>query len=132
MTITMRASAAAAAIILLGGCATISHGTTQSLDVRSQPAGADVRTSIGVGCITPCTLTLKRKTGFIATIRKPGYQPVEVTVSSLDTERPGAAARSALTTGLVGYLVDHRNGALRELTPNPIEVTLTPEATPHP
>ncbi len=61
-----------------------------------------------------------------------GYRAVEIAVSSIDTERPGAAARSALTTGLVGYLVDRGNGALRELKPNPIEVTLTPEATPHP
>ncbi len=87
---------------------------------------------VGLACITPCTLSLKRKTGFVATIRKPGYRPIDVTVSSVDTERPGAAARSALTTGLVGYLVDRGNGALRELKPNPIDVTLTPESAPHP
>ena len=127
MILAKRATVAVAAILLLGGCATISHGTTQSLEVRSQPSGADVSTSLGIACITPCTLRLKRKTGFVATIRKPGYQPLEVAVSSIDTERPGAAARSALTTGLVGYLVDRGNGALRELKPNPIDVTLTPE-----
>lgn len=132
MSIAKRVSSPGVAALLLGGCATVSHGTLQTVDVRSQPPGADVGTSIGVSCITPCTLTLKRKTGFVATLRKPGYQAVEVTVSSVDTERPGAAARSALTTGLVGYLVDRGNGALRELKPNPIDVTLTPEVTPHP
>lgn len=132
MILARSAVAPAAAMLLLSGCATMSHGTTQTLDIRSQPPGADVSTSIGVVCVTPCALTLKRKTGFVATIRKPGYTPSVVTVSSINTARPGAAARSALTTGLVGYLVDRGNGALRELRPNPVEVTLTPEPPPHP
>ncbi|MGY2732898.1 PEGA domain-containing protein [Sphingomonas sp. UYP23] len=127
MSIAKREGSLVVAVLLLGGCSTVSHGTLQPLDVRSQPLGADVSTSIGVACVTPCTLTLKRKTGLVVTVRKPGYKPLEVTVSSVDTERPGAVARSALTTGLVGYLVDHRNGALRALKPNPIDVTLTPE-----
>lgn len=132
MRIAKRVCSPVMAILLLGGCATVSHGTLQTLDIRSQSPGAEVGTSIGLACITPCTLSLKRKTGFVATIRKPGYRLIDVTVSSVDTERPGAAARSALTTGLVGYLVDRGNGALRELKPNPIDVTLTPESAPHP
>lgn len=130
MSIATRAAAVLLSAALFGGCATISHGTMQSLDVRSQPVGAAVSTSLGIGCITPCTLTFKRKAGFVATIRKQGYRPIEVIVSSVDTAHRGAVARSALTTGLVGYLVDRGNGALRELRPNPIDVTLTPDAPP--
>lgn len=132
MTGSKRGIAPVLAVFGLGGCATISHGTTQQFAVHSQPAGADVGTSIGVSCITPCTLTLKRKAGFVATIRKPGYQSATVTVTSVASDGHGAVVRSALTTGLVGYLVDRGNGALRALTPNPIEVTLLPEPTPRP
>lgn len=132
MGIATRAAVPIAAVLLLGGCATVSHGTTQAVEMRSQPPGAEVATSIGGTCITPCTLILKRKTGFVATIRKAGYQPLSITVSSVDSGGRGAVVRTALTTGLVGYLVDRGNGALRELKPNPVEVTLTPEPPSRP
>jgi hypothetical protein len=52
--------------VLCGACATVT------------PSGAEVHTSNGLGCVTPCTLTIKKNEEFIATFEKPGFIPQQV------------------------------------------------------
>ena len=59
--------------LALSGCATITWGTTDQLQIVSDPSGADVRTSMGPTCITPCTLQVSRKDEFTVIISKPGF-----------------------------------------------------------
>ena len=72
--------AAVAAGLLLSGCATITRGTSNQVQIISDPSGADVRTSINQSCRTPCTLTVSRKDEFFVTVSKEGYSDETVQV----------------------------------------------------
>lgn len=131
MHIVLR-SASALALCLglsgLGACATVTRGTTQQVTVRSEPPGAAVKTSTGFSCAsTPCTFKMPRKEGFDVTITKEGYEDAKVTVES-KMSGGGAAglAGNVIAGGIIGIGVDATSGALMDLTPNPVEVTLTP------
>jgi hypothetical protein len=112
---------------LSGGCATVTRGTTNAIGFDSQPSQAEVRTSNGLGCVTPCSLTVKRNEEFVATFSKPGYKSQDVEVK---TQVAGAGAvgvaGNVLIGGLVGIGVDAVTGAANEHTPNPVSVVLEP------
>jgi hypothetical protein len=112
---------------LSGGCATVTRGTTNAIGFDSQPSQAEVRTSTGLGCVTPCSLTVKRNEEFIATFSKPGYQSQQVEVKT-QVAGAGAAgvAGNILIGGVVGIGVDAITGAALEHTPNPVSVVLEP------
>ena len=117
-----------AVCVLLPACATITRGTSQKFNVESNPTGADVKLSTGQTCVTPCTLTLKRKSDFVVTVTKEGYQAQEAKVHGVVKGGGGAAlAGNAIFGGLIGAGVDASNGSLMNLTPNPLVVTLIPE-----
>jgi len=42
-----------------GGCASVTRGMTDQVQTLSEPVGADVRTSMGHACVTPCTLQVQ-------------------------------------------------------------------------
>ncbi|MGH9457168.1 MAG: PEGA domain-containing protein [Thermoanaerobaculia bacterium] len=119
------------ALGLATGCATITRGTTDLLVVESEPAGAEVRLSTGLTGTTPCTFRVSRKGGFVVKITKPGYETVEVQVSS----KPAGAAGTtgtvilgdyAIFGSLIGAAVDIGTGATRDVVPNPIVVKMVP------
>lgn len=116
---------------LFSGCATVTRGTQQKFAILSQPPGADVRMTSGMVCVTPCHLKLRRKDEFVATITKAGYKPAQVRVESKMHGGGGAAmAGNIVAGGLIGGVIDGTNGSLRDLKPNPIDVTLTPDGVP--
>src|SRR5258705_1251007 len=78
----IQAIAAAAIASLCASCATITRGTSEQIQIVSDPPGAEARTSMGFVCITPCTLQVGRKDEFTVTVSKPGYQPAEVPVTT--------------------------------------------------
>src|SRR5258707_10237707 len=78
----MQAIAAAAMVSFCASCATVTRGTTEQIQIVSDPPGAEARTSMGFVCVTPCTLQVGRKDEFTVTVSKPGYQPAEVPVST--------------------------------------------------
>lgn len=116
----------------LGGCASITRGTTEPLQVISTPAGANVRTSNDLACVTPCTLTVNRKDELHVTVSKLGYrtQSVEVKTQISAEGAAGFAGNVLLPGGVVGMGIDAVNGAALEHTPNPVAVTLVPEPPP--
>lgn len=115
---------------LSGGCATVTRGTTNTVGFDSRPSQAEVRTSNGFGCVTPCSLVVKRNEEFIATFTKAGYQSKQVEVKS---EPVGAGmagvAGNVLVGGIVGIGVDAVTGAAHDHTPNPVSVVLEPIPT---
>jgi hypothetical protein len=125
-------AAAVAPLVLLSGCATITRGSTQAFVVETTPSGASVRTSLGQECsATPCTFAkVERDSNFTVTISKPGYRTTTHTVTH-QTASGGAAgmAGNVLIGGLIGGVVDANSGATQDLVPNPLRVTLEPEAT---
>ncbi|MDF7777376.1 PEGA domain-containing protein [Sphingomonas sp. AOB5] len=127
MNIYLRLGAALAAVSSLSACATITRGTQQKFEIKTVPPGADVTLSTGMTCKTPCRLKLRRKEEFNVHIEMAGYQPVDVQVESKMHAGGGAAlAGNVLIGGLVGGVLDGTNGSLRDLKPNPVEVTLVP------
>lgn len=117
----------AAATMLLPACATVTRGTSQKYAIESTPAQAEVALSTGQTCITPCKLKLKRKHGFTATFNKPGYETLRAQVKSKFSGGGAAAgAGNLLVGGIIGAAVDGSSGAMNNLTPNPLKVTLVP------
>ncbi|MCP8938973.1 translation initiation factor 2 [Alsobacter sp. SYSU M60028] len=121
----MGLAAAMGLALALAGCATVTRGTTNQVTFTSEPSGAEVKTSIGHGCTTPCTIEVPRKSEFVATFSLEGYKPAQVPVATR-VAGAGAAgfAGNVLVGGLVGMGVDAATGATYEHFPNPVSATL--------
>jgi len=123
----MRIIAVIALAASCAACASITRGTTDQVQIQSDPPGAEARTSMGHLCTTPCTLQFSRKDEFVVTISKPGYHTEEIPVT---TRVAGAgmagAAGNVLAGGIVGLTVDVASGATLEHFPNPVIATLEP------
>ena len=111
---------------ILQSCATITSGKYDVLEINTSPSGAQVQTSNGLSCLTtPCSLKMARRSDFLVTITKEGYKTTSVNVTNKIGKQGGAGlAGNVLVGGGIGILVDSATGAARELTPNPINVTL--------
>jgi hypothetical protein len=125
---SMKALIVAAAALSLGACATITRGTEEDVQFYSEPAGAEVKTSNGMGCpSTPCTLKIPRKDQFQATFELPGYHPESIYVS---TRMSGGGAAgmvgNVVVGGIVGVVVDGSSGATMDHSPNPVVANLKP------
>ena len=120
----------AAACVLLSACATITRGTNQNFAIESTPSEAEARLSTGQTCVTPCSIRMKRKSDFVVTVSKEGYQTQEARVHGV-VKGGGAAgmAGNVIFGGLIGAGVDASNGSLMNLSPNPLKVTLVPVAS---
>lgn len=116
---------AAVAVVGLSGCATVTRGTSETFIVTTEPAGATVRLSTGETCTTPCAVEKRRKHGFDVEIEREGYEPVATRVLP-QVSGAGATgmAGNVLIGGVVGLIVDASTGAAKDLSPNPLAVTL--------
>lgn len=129
MSTRIRVALAMGAAVSLAGCATITRGTTSQVQIQSEPSGADVRTSTGFTCTTPCTMTVNRKDEFSVTFTKAGYEPEEVEVKTRIAGEGAAAGivGNAIVGGVIGLAADAASGATLEHTPNPLRVILYPK-----
>ena len=115
-------------LMLLPACATITRGSNTAMKIETSPSGARVSTSNGFICeSTPCTFQMSRKSEFRVTITKEGFKPFEGTVTHRLAGAGGAGfAGNVLVGGLIGMTVDANSGAMNDLYPNPLSVTLAP------
>ena len=100
---------------LMSGCATMVRGTTQSVSINSDPDGATVTLSNGNTCVTPCVMEAQRKNSLQITVDKEGCR--RQTTAMVPT-LAGAGA-------MLGGMIDYGTGAVYDLQPNPLFVTLT-------
>lgn len=126
----LRAILVACAALSATACATVTRGTSEAFTVETDPSGAAVRTTAGFACdATPCTWKMPRKSEFQVTITKPGYKTVQTQVVHQISSGGGAGmAGNVILGGIIGAGVDVASGAMMELKPNPLKVTLEPEA----
>jgi hypothetical protein len=82
--------------------------TAATIQVESEPAGADAKSSVGPSCRTPCTLSVATASAFTVTFSLTGYQPQTISV----TPRPAADPRE-------------NSGALK-FDPDPVYAQLEP------
>lgn len=117
---------AALALLITAGCATITRGKQDALEINTEPSGAQVQTSNGFSCAsTPCALKMDRRSDLVVNITKKGCRPVAVNVTH-KTADSGAAgiAGNVLVGGIIGLAVDASTGASQDLVPNPVIVKL--------
>lgn len=119
--------AALVAVLSLGGCATITTGTTQPINVDSEPQEAEC-TLLREGQVlstvtTPAPVTIKRNANTLHVVcKKAGYEDGRVVMNS---RHEMASAGNALLGGIIGAMVDASTGANSRYEPY-VMVRLTP------
>lgn len=101
-------------LILLTGCATMFRGTEQMVSVNTTPSGAKLEFSNGQSCESPCQITVKRD------------QPLQITISKAGCHTQTATMVPTLAGAgaMLGGFIDYATGAVYDLQPNPLTVTL--------
>jgi hypothetical protein len=121
------------AIAFSARCATVAHGTTQSIQVESNPPGAAVSLSCVQGSVpnygsTPVTIEVQRKSKSCAiSLQKDGYVPVTV---PLHRTFSGVYVGNLLVGGVVGLVADAASGAMYKQGPNVVRVDLPVRSSP--
>jgi hypothetical protein len=126
----MRLLVVIAAAAAVSGCATITRGTNDTWTVNTTPGGAAVKTSTGYACeATPCTFRMPRREQFDVIVTKAGYKTWTGHVGHHVAGAGGAGfLGNALVGGIVGAGIDVSSGAMLDLAPNPLDVTLEKDA----
>lgn len=114
----------------LSGCATITRGTNDVFEVNTVPSQAQATTTNGFACVSPCALKMPRRSEFDVVISKAGYETAQAHVTNAVAGAGGAAmAGNVILGGIIGAGVDAGTGAMLDLRPNPLNVTLAPLGT---
>jgi hypothetical protein len=109
--------------VAASGCATIVHGSTQSIAVNTDPPGARVMVNGQDHGATPTTLNLKRGRDHQIVFDLAGYQPVTINVEKNMDTMPFIVG-NLFSWGIIGWVVDAANGAAYRLTPDQINANL--------
>jgi hypothetical protein len=128
----MRIVGVVALVAALGGCASVTRGTTENISISSTPSGAEATITgldVPTACVTPCAIVAKRNADITVSFAKEGYEP-EVVQLTKEVPATGAAgfAGNIVAGGLVGMGVDAVTGAAQDHKPNPVIVTMRPMA----
>lgn len=103
---------------LLTSCATIMHGTRQSVGIASNPSNAVIWVDRNYVGNTPMIVEMSRKDNHVVRIELVGYQPYEATFSR---QLSGWAFGNIVFGGFIGLAVDAVSGGLYMLTPDQIQ-----------
>ena len=108
------------------GCATIMHGSTQSVGVSSVPEGATVMVNNQYLGITPLFIDLKRKDQHVVGISLNGYHTAKLT---LQRKASGWVWGNIVFGGILGLAVDAITGGLYKLEPAQLSATMVKESS---
>jgi hypothetical protein len=112
------------ASVLLSACASIMHGTHQSIAIASEPYRAKVSIDGKPRGLTPLIDTLSRRSRHVVRIELEGYEPFETTLTRTGSGWGwGNLAFAALAP--VALVIDILGGGIFTLTPDQV----TPELT---
>lgn len=106
---------------LLGGCATLIHGSDQSIRVESEPSGARVEVDGRPVGETPTTIDLSRDQNHRVQLYHAGHEPHK---TRLRQGRSLWVSVNVLNLAVPGMLVDLSTGAFHSLEPALISPTL--------
>ena len=100
------------------GCMTILKGTTQQVEIRSTPTGADFIITDGYNsqifrAITPSTVTLSKERGeiYFINIEKEGYEELTEQIEYTSNFRDILFLNSLFLGGPIGYFIDSKYSA---------------------
>jgi hypothetical protein len=120
--------AGAAACMLVGGCATVTSGGFQSIDIRTEPEGADCRfmregDTVARVSPTPGPILIGKSAANISVLcRKSGYEDLSGTIGS--GFQPMTLGNIVLG-GLIGVVIDASTGAMMKY-PESVTFLLVP------
>lgn len=117
---------AALAIVgmITSGCATIVHlGSSEELNVSSEPSGATVLIDGTERGVTPLATKVERKKDHAVVLTKEGFEESQ---SRVESHISWWVAGNVIFGGLVGILVDVMSGGGYTIDPDKIAVTLKP------
>ncbi len=118
--------ALAAAVVCLGACASVMHGTRQDVGISSNPSGAQVSVDGQPLGTTPVVAHLRRKENHIVHLELAGYKPYDTTVTRSVS---GWVWGNIVIGGLIGLAVDAISGGLYKLTPEQVSASLLSAGT---
>ncbi|HSX03366.1 MAG TPA: PEGA domain-containing protein [Rhabdochlamydiaceae bacterium] len=108
-------------LLFLTSCATIMHGTKESVGISSNPSNADVwvdNTFVGT---SPTIVQMTRKDNHFIRIELKGYEPYEI---ALTRKLSGWVFGNIVFGGVIGLAVDAISGGLYQLTPAQIQAEM--------
>jgi hypothetical protein len=124
-------------LLLCSGCATIVGHDSQAFSITSTPSQADVKILDEDGQVafqgqTPATVTLAKSTGhffggktYTVTVSKPGFAPQDIEITH---HVNGSYKFGNIFFGPIAYFaVEPFHGAMYDLSPEGIDVTLNPQ-----
>lgn len=111
----------AAKLLMLTSCATIMHGTRQSIGISSNPSNANIWVDQNYVGTTPIIVDMTRKDNHVVTIDLEGYQPYQVT---LTRSLSGWVFGNIVFGGIIGLAVDAISGGIYKLTPEQIQAEM--------
>ena len=103
------------------GCATIVNGTSQKIQVSSDPSGATVTVDGARTYTTPARIRLERRRDHSLVITKNGYKAEIVKLTHVLSE---VVVGNTLLGGPLGWAFDACAGTQYKLIPNPVHVDL--------
>jgi hypothetical protein len=111
---------------LILGCASIISGTKQDVLITSSPDQATLNIKNMNGMMvfqgkTPATVNLERNNSYIVTVSLPGYKDSQV---SINRDFNFVFLGNLICGGLLGMIIDAVDGAMYQLEPNILSVTL--------
>ena len=109
------------AMLFLTGCATLMHGTHQSIAIGSRPARAGVWIDNYFAGHTPVSVDLKRNRNHLIRIELDGFEPYEIHCSK---RLSGWVFGNLVFGGILGFCVDAFSGGIYCLTPDQIQACL--------
>ncbi|MBA3957582.1 MAG: PEGA domain-containing protein [Parachlamydiaceae bacterium] len=105
----------------LTSCATIMHGTRQSIGISSCPSNACVWVDQMFIGYTPVIVEMTRKDNHFLRVELEGYQPYEATFSR---QLSGWVLGNIVFGGIIGLAIDAISGGIYKLTPDQIQAEL--------
>jgi hypothetical protein len=105
----------------LTSCATIMHGTRQSIGIASNPSNASVWVDRAYMGDTPIIVSMSRKDNHFVRIELDGYLPYEATFSR---QLSGWVLGNFVFGGVIGLAVDANTGGIYRLTPDQVQAEM--------
>lgn len=110
--------------LFCSGCATMLHGTTQKVELSSNPVGAAARIDPGdLVVTTPASVELRRKHDYRVSFEMQNYQTKK---AYIERETAPATYWNLIAGGIIGLMVDFSDGAGYQLVPDHVNVVLEP------
>lgn len=113
--------------VLFASCCSLSHGPNQDVEIVTDPVGASIYDGNNI-TETPTTLNLKREKDHTFVISKEGYEIEKVSVNRKVNSK--VAGNIIMPLGIVCAGIDAASGAMWDLHPSVVFVTLRPIEKP--